>query len=164
MEEQHGHQHDPDRRSIEKDRRGGKRHHGNGGKIAYGEKQNAPEPQPEEKRKIPQSDPEARSVFDQQNDAEKQRCQRNTDRNDLHGSEAVLCQSSDKDPHAAPEASCQDNQQRADVAFALLHAVSVLTCIISGTAPVILSRVGVFLKFFRKNTLLNVSFLLPAEI
>ena len=46
------------------------------------------------------------------------------DRHDLDGAETEGCQPPDKDPHAAPEAAGQDDQQRAGAAPVLLHTRS----------------------------------------
>ena len=106
---------------IEQNRRCSKRHDRNGRKVTDREAQNASESKPKEERKIAKRNPESGAIFDQEQQTEDYRGNRDTDGHDLDRIEAERAKPSDKDSHAAPEAAGQDDQHRADIAFTLIH-------------------------------------------
>lgn len=117
LEEQNRHQHDPDGRCIQKDCSSGQRHHRDSRKVTDCEHQDTSEPESQKQRQVPQRNPESRAVLEKQHQSENQSCHGKPDGCDLNGIEAKGAQLSDENPHAAPEAPCQNNQFLSEIPF-----------------------------------------------
>ena len=121
MKEEHGHQHDPDGRGIQEDRRRGERHDRNGLKITDGEKEDAAEAQAQKQRQIPRFQPEALPLLAQQKQTEYRRCHRHPEADNLNGAKAVCVELSDENAHTSPKDACQNNERRAVIGFPVFH-------------------------------------------